>query len=62
MDINLYELKLTTPIINYNGGLVTNKHNEKFKPYSLTIPKEYVIDIFESNKEVIENFGSKNFF
>ena len=52
------ELELTTPIINYNGGLVTNKHNPDFEPYSLTITREYVIDIFESNKEAIENaFG-----
>lgn len=52
------ELELDTPIINYNGGLVTNKHNPNFKPYSLTIPKEHVIDIFESNKVVIRNaFG-----
>lgn len=52
------ELELTTPIINYNGGLVTNKHNPNFKPYSLTIPREHVIDIFESNKDIIENaFG-----
>ncbi|AIO17968.1 Sugar phosphatase YidA [Candidatus Izimaplasma bacterium HR1] len=52
------ELGLTTPIINYNGGLVTNKHNPDFESYSLSIPKEYVIDIFKSNKHVIENaFG-----
>ncbi len=52
------ELELDTPIINYNGGLVTNKNNEKFKPYSITIPKEFVIDIFKSNLNVIENaFG-----
>ena len=52
------ELELDTPIINYNGGLVTNKHDKNFKPYSLTIPREHVIDIFETNKEVIHNaFG-----
>lgn len=53
-----HELELDTPIINYNGGLVTNKYNPDFKPYSLTIPKEHVIDIFEKNKDVIINaFG-----
>lgn len=52
------ELELDTPIINYNGGLVTNKNNPNFEPYSLTIKKEYVIDIFENNKDAIQNaFG-----
>ena len=52
------ELQLDTPIINYNGGLVTNKHNSAFKPYSITIPREHVLDIFDTNKHVIENaFG-----
>ena len=52
------ELELTTPIINYNGGYVTNKHDKDFKPTSIAIPKEYVIDIFNSNKHVIKNaFG-----
>ena len=52
------ELDLDTPIINYNGGLVTNKCNPDFKPYSLTINREYVIDIYNENKNVISNaFG-----
>ena len=52
------ELELDTPIINYNGGLVTNKHNPDFIPYSLTIPRNHVVDIFNSNKEAINNaFG-----
>ncbi len=52
------ELELDTPIINYNGGLVTSKHSDEFKPYSITIPREYVVDIFKSNQNYIENaFG-----
>jgi len=52
------ELELKTPMINYNGGLITNKHDPNFEPTSITIPKEYVIDIFNSNKDIIENaFG-----
>ncbi len=52
------ELELTTPIINYNGGLITNKHNPDFEAFNLQINREYVLDIFESNKHVIENaFG-----
>lgn len=52
------ELELDTPIINYNGGLVTNKHNADFIPTSITIKKEYVLDIFNQNQNVIRNaFG-----
>lgn len=51
-------LELDTPIINYNGGLVTSKHDKDFTPYSLTIDKEKVIDIFQKNREFIHNaFG-----
>lgn len=52
------ELELDTPIINYNGGLVSSKKDANFKPYSLTISKDYLIDIFENNKQYIDNaFG-----
>lgn len=51
-------LELTTPLINYNGGLVTAKHDPNFKSYSLTVDKEKVIDVFEKNKDFIHNaFG-----
>ena len=48
-------LELDTPLINYNGGLVTSKNDPNFKEYSLTVKKEYVIDIFENTKQYIEN-------
>ena len=52
------ELGLKTPIINYNGGLISNKHNPDFEVFSLNMPREYVIDIYEHNKDIIENaFG-----
>lgn len=52
------ELGLETPIINYNGGLVSSHHDKNFVPYSLTIKREYLFDIFESNKHHIDNaFG-----
>lgn len=52
------ELELDTPIINYNGGLVTNKHDASFEVLNVTIPKEHVIRIFEDNKHLIKNaFG-----
>ena len=52
------QLGLTTPIINYNGGLVTNPHDPSFVPFNLTLPREHVIDIYEQNKHIIKNaFG-----
>lgn len=52
------KLKLTTPLINYNGGLVTSKHDKNFQGYSLTVDYDAIIDIFHSTKHVIENaFG-----
>lgn len=49
------ELELDTPIINYNGGLVTSRKDKNFKPYSLTLKKEDVYDIFNNNAHLIEN-------
>jgi len=52
------ELELDTPIINYNGGLVSSHHDKNFVSYSLTINREYLLDIFEANKQHIDNaFG-----
>ena len=52
------ELGLKTPIINYNGGLVTSTHDDDFEPYSLTIAKEDILTIFNDNIDNIENcFG-----
>lgn len=52
------ELGLTTPLINYNGGLVTSKHDENFTPYSITIPKEDILEIYNHNIDKIDNcFG-----
>lgn len=51
-------LGLTTPLINYNGGLVTSKNDPLFKGYSLTVDKKAILDIFETNKKYIHNaFG-----
>lgn len=48
-------LGLDTPLINYNGGLVTSKDDPLFKEYSLSLKKEYVIDILENTKQYIKN-------
>ncbi len=51
-------LELDTPIINYNGALVTNPCDEDFVETNITVPKEVIIDIFESQREYIYNaFG-----
>ena len=52
----VYELfGLDTPIINYNGGLVTHPHDPSFPVVNITARKEAIIDIFESNIEHIRN-------
>lgn len=48
-------LELDTPIINYNGGLVTSRKDPKFKNYSYTLDMECLLKIFENNKQYIEN-------
>jgi Cof subfamily protein (haloacid dehalogenase superfamily) len=48
-------LELDTPIINYNGGLVSWPNHDTFKEVSLNLNKADVVDIFEKNKMYIEN-------
>jgi Cof subfamily protein (haloacid dehalogenase superfamily) len=50
---------LDTPIINYNGGLITNPRDPSFPTVNYTVPKEAIIDIFESNVELIRNAFSE---
>ncbi|MCK5761704.1 MAG: HAD family hydrolase [Candidatus Izimaplasma sp.] len=51
-------LELDTPIINYNGGLVTSKADDNFQCFSLTVEKEYILEIFENTKQYMKNaFG-----
>ncbi len=50
---------LSTPIINYNGGLITHPLDGSFPVVNLTVPKEAIIDIFESNIDLIRNAFSE---
>lgn len=50
---------LDTPIINYNGGLVTHPLDEHFPIVNITLKKEYIIDIFENNVDLIRNAFSE---
>lgn len=52
---------LDTPIINYNGGLITHPKDKNFKCVNYTVDKEYIIDIFENNIEHIRNAFSEVF-
>lgn len=52
-------LGLDTPIINYNGGLVTHPQDPHFIETNIRVPKEAIIDIFESNVSLIRNAFSE---
>ncbi len=52
------QLDLKTPIINYNGGLITNKHDNDFEVLNIALPRDTVIELFNNNKQLIQNaFG-----
>lgn len=53
------KFNLNTPIINYNGGLVTHPNDEHFPIVNITLKKEYIIDIFENNFHLIRNAFSE---
>ncbi|MBU0996883.1 MAG: Cof-type HAD-IIB family hydrolase [Firmicutes bacterium] len=56
----VYDLfNLDTPIINYNGGLITHPLDKSFKIVNYTVKKEAIIDIFENNIEHIRNAFSE---
>ncbi|XMB71817.1 HAD family hydrolase [Mycoplasmatota bacterium WC30] len=58
----VYErFNLDTPIINYNGGLITHPLNKDFPLVNYTVSKEAIIDIFEDNLQHIRNAFSEVF-
>jgi len=50
---------LDTPIINYNGGLITHPKHPNFPVVNYTVNKDDIIDIFENNLEHIRNAFSE---
>lgn len=46
---------LDTPIINYNGGLITHPKNPDFNRVNYTVDKNIIIDICENNHDHIRN-------
>ncbi len=50
---------LDTPIINYNGGLITHPGDPHFNTVNYTVNKDAIIDIFENNLNHIRNAFSE---
>lgn len=48
-------LKLKTPLINFNGGIITSKHDPSFPDQHIWLDKDAVLDIFRKNKDLITN-------
>ncbi len=48
-------LELDTPLINYNGGLITWKDNPDFEEVNVLVDRDAVLDIFENTKQYIHN-------
>lgn len=53
------KFQLDTPIINYNGGLITHPLKNDFPVVNYTIKKEAIIDIFDNNLNHIRNAFSE---
>jgi len=49
------QLELNTPLINYNGGLITWRDNPDFNEVNITVDYDAVLDIFKNNAEYIDN-------
>lgn len=49
-------LELTTPMLNYNGAIVTNPHNSNFPKVDIRINKESLCDILYHTKGMINAF------
>ncbi len=55
-SIGHYEtLQLDTPLINYNGGLITWRNNPDFEEVNVTVDRDAVIEIFKHNEAYINN-------
>lgn len=49
------QLKLDTPIINYNGALIHHPYDEKFKQFTNVIQLDYILKVFHDIGYLIEN-------
>jgi len=48
-------LELRTPIINFNGGIISSKHDPLFKRHEIFIEKAPMVDIYQANKALFHN-------
>lgn len=48
-------LELKTPMINFNGGIISAKNNPQFKRVETYISKEPMIDIYKANQAYFQN-------
>ncbi len=48
-------LGLKTPMINYNGGIITNKHDPAFADQTLWLEKDAILEVFKHHKDIILN-------
>ena len=49
------QLELDTPLINYNGGLISWPYRDDFETKSISINQKDIIQIYEANQEYIYN-------
>lgn len=49
------QLGLKTPMINYNGGIITSKHDPHFQEQTIWLEKEAILNVFTTHKDVILN-------
>ncbi len=49
------QLELDTPLINYNGGLITWRDNPAFEDVNILVDYDAVIDVFKQNAQYIDN-------
>ncbi len=52
-------LGLDTPIINYNGGLISHPNDDGFEEINITVDKDALIEIFDQNLSYIHNAFSE---
>ena len=53
------ELGLSTPLINYNGAWIHNPKDPKYPITMISMPKDYIIDFYNDNKDYIYNIFSE---
>ena len=53
------DLELSSPLINYNGAWVHNPKDKNYPVTMISMPKQYIIDFYNDNKDYIYNIFSE---